>query len=621
MAQGDININRLKLAAATLGTGTPSASNYLRGDGTWQAMASSSDISNIENTAAMLAWDVYNQDIPFDDIYIDDLTDQTGIDLTASTGGQYDSTGTYWKSGRPTDTDAVDPASLSDVSIQNLKISSTLYWQKTSENLGFFSTDSAGTSPVTVGAGNTEVNITIGVNVVYATGTAVVCLIVGDGSSAGNIALSVDIADATEITAIQAATISAAQIAIQQANMVEGLVWSGKLPFYGQLPDPRFRGTAVTHTDGYMYIFGGIATPTIYYNDVYKLNLTTGLWTEVTTTGTPPTTRHGHSAIIYDGYMYIFGGYDGTTRYADTLKLNLTTYEWTTVSTSGTPPTGRYQHSAVYYLDGSTPYMYIFGGMLLVTQQDTHRLNLSTNAWSNTLSYSGTRPSIRREHTAVVYGTKMWVFGGWDGTTKNYQLHSLDLSQSTVAWSNTITCTGTAPAGIYGHTAVVYGDYMYVSCGNAAAVSNATYKINLSTLVWSLITLKGSVPPAARYGNTIALSGAFFYVFSGFNTFHFNDTFKFDIVDESWEGPIVVPEGTPPPIRSKHTSVVYNGCLYIWGGALSSVPIDNIVYKLDLSTLIWSIIPCSGVAPSARYGHSAIVYGNYMYVYGGYHYC
>lgn len=68
---------------------------HLKGIDTALASSAATDISALENTLIQIAWDVYSEDRAFDDIYADDLTDQTGIDTVNSTG-TYNSGSSYY---------------------------------------------------------------------------------------------------------------------------------------------------------------------------------------------------------------------------------------------------------------------------------------------------------------------------------------------------------------------------------------------------------------------------------------------------------------------------------------------------------------------------------------------
>ena len=60
------------------------------------------------------------------------------------------------------------------------------------------------------------------------------------------------------------------------------------------------------------------------YNDAWTLNLTSYAWNELTTNGTKPRARHGHSSILWNGQMVMFGGSDGDgTMKNDTWSLDL----------------------------------------------------------------------------------------------------------------------------------------------------------------------------------------------------------------------------------------------------------------------------------------------------------
>ncbi len=48
-------------------------------------------------------------------------------------------------------------------------------------------------------------------------------------------------------------------------------------------------------------------------------------WTQLECTGEVPSQRSGHNAVMYNGAMYVFGGYDGSKRLNDLFKLDIST--------------------------------------------------------------------------------------------------------------------------------------------------------------------------------------------------------------------------------------------------------------------------------------------------------
>ena len=88
---------------------------------------------------------------------------------------------------------------------------------------------------------------------------------------------------------------------------------------------------------------------------------------------------------------------------------------WTAMSTTGSKPSVRYYHTAI--LDGSD--MVVFGGTLNGYSgsrvNDAYKLDLQTNTWT-AISTTGSRPIGRSSHTAVLDGSDMVVFGGYGGS-------------------------------------------------------------------------------------------------------------------------------------------------------------------------------------------------------------
>ena len=166
---------------------------------------------------------------------------------------------------------------------------------------------------------------------------------------------------------------------------------------------------------------------TASYRPEYVIDPKTNTWSgALSPSGTPPSARHTHTAIVYGNYMYVFGGYDGSTPLNDLHRLNLDTLTWSgALSPSGTPPSARRGHTAIVYGN----YMYVFGGYDGSSLfNDLHRLNLDTLTWSGALSPSGTPPAVRAYHTAVIYANYMYVFDGYTGSSNYDDLHRTDLS-------------------------------------------------------------------------------------------------------------------------------------------------------------------------------------------------
>lgn len=123
----------------------------------------------------------------------------------------------------------------------------------------------------------------------------------------------------------------------------------------------------------------------------------------------------------------------------DTYILNVNTNRWSKNKISGTPPAPRYQHSAI--LAGSR--IIIFGGRGEKTVfRDLHALDPQTLTWYQGPEGSGS-PSARYGHTCtLVNGVNLVLFGGWNGIDFFNDVYVLNLE--VMAWTKP-SCTGPAP--------------------------------------------------------------------------------------------------------------------------------------------------------------------------------
>jgi hypothetical protein len=167
--------------------------------------------------------------------------------------------------------------------------------------------------------------------------------------------------------------------------------------------------------NGYLYVIGGIDGGAVYLNDVQyapiNANGTIGTWNTTTsfTTG-----RYAHTSAVYNGYLFVIGGYDGTALYRNDVQYapinaNGTTGTWNS-TTSFT--TGRYAHTSVV----NSNYLYVIGGLgggnLNDVQYSSINANGTIGTWTTTTPFT----TARYEHTSVVYNGYIYVLGGYVST-------------------------------------------------------------------------------------------------------------------------------------------------------------------------------------------------------------
>ena len=210
----------------------------------------------------------------------------------------------------------------------------------------------------------------------------------------------------------------------------------------GDPPPPR-EGHTATLVGTHMYVYGG-SSETGYLNDVYIMDVEAplGAGREVALAwGRPdinpgaghaqPLGREGHTATLYQGRIYIFGGYTVAGHTNDMLVLDTGTLSWEHPRVGDAKPPAREGHSTVLYRSR----LYVFGGFTDGgCLNDLYVFDLLTNSWEKAL-VGGTAPSTRQDHSAVVAGHRMLVMAGCNfGMRRCFNdMHVLDLE--TQAWT------------------------------------------------------------------------------------------------------------------------------------------------------------------------------------------
>ncbi len=258
--------------------------------------------------------------------------------------------------------------------------------------------------------------------------------------------------------------------------------WTQKSP---ATPGPGARTYAAAVTDGTaMYVLGGydgtVRSTPVFYNDIWKYipdntGTTDGAWSLVTPTNMPALS--GHSAVYYDGEIYVFGGYDGTDHVNTLWRCNLTDACINLTTDSG--PSKRAFHSAVISADT----MYVFGGIAgdvktAVNVNDLWAYYFLAESWSaiTVVNPDDPRPAARSKHTAVIATVdsknQMIVFGGVGSTSNKIWLYDIDAE----TWTENPDEIITAPASRAAHSAVMHNSKMYIYGGYVS--SGATVGLN-----------------------------------------------------------------------------------------------------------------------------------------------
>lgn len=109
-----------------------------------------------------------------------------------------------------------------------------------------------------------------------------------------------------------------------------------------------------------MCVFGGYDSKR-YLNDFHRFHFGTATWSPiVAASGTPPSPRGGHTAVVHRELMFVFGGCDGWSYFNDCYAFNFVRAEWSAVRITGTAPGARSAPATVVHPGRNC--MYVFGG-------------------------------------------------------------------------------------------------------------------------------------------------------------------------------------------------------------------------------------------------------------------
>jgi leucine-zipper-like transcriptional regulator 1 len=246
-----------------------------------------------------------------------------------------------------------------------------------------------------------------------------------------------------------------------------GIDWSQATP--NAQWSPRF-GHSVVVFDGKLWLLGGY-TNNHDINDVW--NSTDGITWQLVTSAAQWSGRSDFAALTFNGKMWVLGGRQLPNTVYNDVWYSSDGAQWQKV-TDAIPWPARCYHAAVVY-DSK---MWIMGG-----GANSKATSIMNDVWSSPDGVNWLQPAQhaawepRWGHRTVVYDNKMWLFGGDDSinfgldstTRKNDMWYSTD----GVNWDQAFA---TSPcAGRWGHSVAVLGQKIYIMGGYSGTVNNQVW--------------------------------------------------------------------------------------------------------------------------------------------------
>lgn len=225
------------------------------------------------------------------------------------------------------------------------------------------------------------------------------------------------------------------------------------------------------------------------------------------------------------------------------------------VNTLGITPQSRHRHSAVHWRGE----IIIWGGIHTMDNL-VHMFNINTAKWKSITTHNP--PTPRGGHTAVIYGNSMFIFGG--SSLMNYKNSIVRLDLIEMEWKN-VNATGTLPSPRAFHSCVLYRDSFYIFGGLSGNYNDEFFQFNIRNGVWTQILPRGRVkpPPRCNHSAIVLNNSMFLYGGSRYYNIFLNDFYKYDFDASVWTK-LCTTENLPPSL-SCHSAAVFENKLYITG--------------------------------------------------------
>ncbi len=442
------------------------------------------------------------------------------------------------------------------------------------------------------------------------------------------------------------------------------------------LPAITSANQAVAH-NGYLFVMGGTTNGSVMLSTIYSAQIngngTIGTWA---TLNTIPQTVAYHMSVVSNGYIFVIGGNNGggsaiSTVYSAPIKSDGTIGTWATLNTL---PALTQEGTAVTY----NGYLYVLGGFTGSANSTVYGAKVNTDGTIGTWATLNTLPGTRYDLTATVSNGYIFVLGGYNGSTRFSTVYSAPLQSDSMAFNTTntqtagnlidvvnngqsvasidyqgrlnsvlgvqINNTSTTPtanltqslsglsAGSLGSwqtlstlpnalaisRATSYNGYIYFAGGQNAggSVTSAVYmtKVNADGTIGNWTSL--NTLPQTLYGNMNLAYNGYLYSFGGYNgsvqiSLVYSAKINSDGTISAWNT-----LSTMPALVRNAPTVAYNGYIFIAGGYTGSYvsTVYSAQVKSDGTIGTWQTL---NTLPALMADHGGVAYNGYLFVLGG----
>ncbi len=161
----------------------------------------------------------------------------------------------------------------------------------------------------------------------------------------------------------------------------------------------------------------------------------------------------------------------------------------------------------------------------------------------------------------------LWSVDASKLTDQNAQ-NDLESTDKKTQWVKVETHGNNRPGPIAHHTSVIYGDKMYLFGGSSMqkVETQYFYSLDLKQFKWELIHSRGDVP-CSRDDHTAVIYEGSMVIFGGFSSDgeRSNCLYRYYFKDNKWEKVSVLGQEAPVP-RAGHSALIFGDSMVIFGG-------------------------------------------------------